>query len=254
MPNHIQNRLQIIGDKKEIEKLFNHIEGKFDDEKVQMDFNKIKPMPKGMDIEVHSGVKMWAEICTGQINFACLFSRMDKSAAEMLKDREYGSLSSRLAAGTAMEHLTGKREENVKNFSEDEFNVFVQCLKNFREHGATSWYEWSNTNWGTKWNAYGQNDKRNTSDTIYFQTAYSSPIGLIVELSKMFPLVKVVLTYADEDSGSNTGRIVLENGEAKEVSQPQSQSKEGYDIYFELHPEAINDYKMVDGKYEYIEE
>lgn len=255
MPNHIQNRLQVIGDNEEVQKVFNHIKGKTDDgKKVQIDFNKIKPMPQGMNAECHSGIKMWVEICTGQLDFASLFKPMEDTAANLFKNNQYRTLSSRMAANTAMEHLTGQRKGNVKDMTEKDFNGFIQCLKNFREHGSTSWYEWCIANWGTKWNAYDQNDKRNTTDTIYFQTAWSSPIALIQELSKMFPLVKLELTYADEDSGSNTGKILFANGEAEEVNQPESQSKEGYDLYFELHPDRINDYKLVGGKYEYVEE
>lgn len=250
MPNHIQNRIKVIGNNDEIQRLFNHIKG--DDS--QIDFNKIKPMPKGMDIEVHSDVIMWAEICTGQIDFAGLFSPMNASPSEMFRNGNYKSLSNRLAANTAMEHLTGKRAGNVKDFSEEDFSNFIQCLRNYRETGYTTWYEWSLNNWGTKWNAYGQNDKRNTNDTIYFQTAWSSPIELIQELSKMFPLVQIELTYADEDSGSNTGIILFENGEPIGVNQPDNQSKEGYEIYFELNPERVNDYKLIGDRYEYVDE
>lgn len=255
MPNHIQNKLQIIGNNDEVQKVLNHIKGKYDDGKeMQIDFNKIKPMPKGMNEEIHSGIKMWVKICTGQINFACLFTQMEKSPSEMFKAGNYGDLAGRMEANNAMEHLIGKRTGNIKDLSDKDFDSFIQCLKNYREHGNISWYDWSIKNWGTKWNAYDQNDERNTADTIYFQTAWSSPIGLIEELSKMFPLVKVCLTYADENSGSNTGMIVFENGEAIEVNQPESQSIEGYDLYFELHPGRKEDYKLVNGKYEYAEE
>lgn len=254
MPNHIQNRLQIIGDNKEVQKVFNHIKGDYDGEKeMQIDFNKIKPMPKELDIEIHSGVEMWIEICTGQIDFRSLLQPMETSASEMFKGGEYGTLANRMGAATAMRHLTGEREGNVKDLSEEEFNSFIQGLKNYREHGFISWFEWSRKNWGTKWNAYSQNDKRNTEDTIYFQTAWNSPFELMEELSKMFPLVKLVLAYADEDRGSNAGKIIFENGEAIEVNQPKGQSKDAYDIYFELNPDEINDYKLVGDKYVYQE-
>ena len=255
MPNNIQNKLQIIGNDEEVQKVLTYIKGKYDDGKeIQIDFNRIKPIPKGMHGQIHSGIEMWVKICTGQINFACLFTQMEKSHSKMFKDGNYGNLAERIGASIAMEYLTGKRSGNVKDLSDDDFNSFIQCLKNYREHGSIYWHDWSIKNWGTKWNAYNQNDQRNTEDTIYFQTAWSSPIGLIEELSKIFPLVKICLTYADEDRGSNTGMITFENGEAIEVNQPESQSIQGYDIYFELHPGRKEDYKLVDGKYEHVEE
>lgn len=255
MPNHIQNRLQFIGDETEIKKVMNAISGKYDDGKeMKIDFNKIKPMPKGMETECHSGITMWVEICTGQLDFACLFQPMKDTASNLFKQHDYKTLSSRLGASTALEHLTGQRKGNVKDFSEEEFTQFIQCLKNYREHGATTWYEWSKEHWGTKWNAYEQGDKRDNENTIHFQTAWSSPVKLILELSKMFPDVILKLDYADEDSGSNTGRIVLSKGEVLELNQPENSSNEAYELCFELHPHKRERYKMVDGKYQYVEE
>jgi len=138
--------------------------------------------------------------------------------------------------------------------SDEDFNTFIQCLKNYRKYGSISWYDWSTENWGTKWNAYSQNDERNTEDTIHFQTAWSSPVDLIIELSKQFPNVTLFLDYADEDSGSNTGKFEIKGGEVVTFIQPESQSKEGYDIYFDLNPDSVKDFKLVNGKYEYVEE
>lgn len=250
MANNIQNRIKVIGDINGVQKLLSHIKGiDSDGEEMQIDFNKIKPMPEEMDIDVHSGIKMWVEICTGQIDFSCLFSLMENSATET----DCKALLTKMDAAKAMAYLTGERDGNVKDFSEEEFSIFIQCLKNYREFGSISWYEWSIKNWGTGCNAYEQNDKRNTENTIFFQTVWSSPIELIGELSKMFPLVKIELTYADENCGSNTGIIIFKNGKEIEINQPKDQSKEGYDIYFELNPDMIDNYKLVEGEYVYID-
>lgn len=252
MPNHIQNRLQIIGEENSVKKLLNSISSK--DEKgeaVQIDFNKIIPMPQGLDVQTHSQVIEWAEICTCQIDFSVLFGSMNLSAA--FKDGKYGDVSNRLKASTAMETITGKRK-NLKAFSDEEFDQFIQCVKNVRQTGFTTWYEWSVKSWGTKWNAYDQNDKRNTNDTIFFQTAWSSPLPVILELSKQHPDCEIKISYADEDSGSNVGVVTLKNGKAIKVFQPESQSKEAYEIYFELHPDSKQNYKLIGEKYEYVDE
>lgn len=255
MPNHIQNRLQVIGYNSEVQKVLNHIRGKNSDGgEIQIDFNKIKPMPKSLNIVHHSGVEMWVKICTGQIDFASLFRPTGASGSEMFKGEKLDALLNRMSAQTAMEHLTGERKGNVKDFSESDFDTFVQALKNVRDFGFMSWYDWSIENWGTEWNAYSQNDSRNTADTIYFQTAWSSPIELIRQLSAMFPMVKIAFTYADEDSGSNAGKILFESGEATQSNQPENQSIEAFDIYFELHPDSRDDYKLVEGRYEYIDD
>jgi len=107
MPNHVQNRLKVVGTTEQIQEVLNHLKSTRDGEEVQIDFNKIKPMPEGLDVQPHSGIEMWAEICTGQIDFAALFQPPTASASDMFKNGDYGALAKRMSASTAMEHLTG---------------------------------------------------------------------------------------------------------------------------------------------------
>lgn len=260
MPNHIQNRLQIVGDKEDIRKVFDFIKSDKPDKEgeiARIDFNKIKPMPEGLEANPHSGIQVWVEICTGQLDFKALFRNTSQTLGEVWnKDEDnkgFDKMINLIKANTAIEHLLGERP-NISKFRDDEFDIFIQCLKNLRNTGHMSWYSWSLENWGTKWNAYGQFDKRDTEDTIYFETAWSSPVNLIVELSTKFPNVEFNLCYADEDSGSNTGKITIINGEKTKCINPESQSAEGYEIYFELNPERRGDYTLVEGKYRHFEE
>ncbi len=230
MPNHIQNKLQFIGDNTEVQKVLNHIQGKSDDGTiVRMDFNKIKPMPESLNVQIHSAIETAVKVAL----------KMDKSDNPLL---------------AGLESLNRDRFKSPLEFTEQDWNDYIQCLNNVRNHGFIYWYDWNIENWGTKWNAYAQGDKRNTDDTLYFQTAWSSPISLFLELSRQFPLVEMQLTYADEDSGSNTGKLSFEGGNILTEFTPESQSKEGYQIYFELNPESEKEYKLVNDKYEYIEE
>jgi len=70
----------------------------------------------------------------------------------------------------------------------------------------------------------------------------------------MFPYVEILLEYADEDSGSNTGRLKYKAGQAIESFMPKSQSKEAYDIYFDRHPGTSDMYKLINNQYEYVGE
>jgi hypothetical protein len=199
---------------------------------------------------------MWVKICLGEYDFKAFLThaRGGKSFGEVWNNNGFDSMINYMGTSTAFEALLGERgRSSIKDFSEEDFETFLKAIKNYRKHGYMYWYEWSIKNWGTKWNAYGQNDSRNTPDTIYFQTANGKPIPVILALSAHFPVVSMTLTYADEDSGSNTGRIVFKNGNVIEEYKPESQSKEGYDIYFELHPDSRSEYKLVGDKYEYIE-
>lgn len=258
MPNHIQNRLQIIGSRQEINSVLSHISGTWDDgTKRQIDFNKIVPMPTGLEIEIHSGIEMWVKICTGQLNFKAFLESAKKGSSfgNVWIDKGFDSMINYMATSTAFEALLGERNiKNVKDFDESDFEMFIQALKNYRQHGYIYWHDWSPKHWGTKWNAYNQNDSKNTEGTIYFQTAWNAPVPVICTLSTLFPSLNMVLSFADEDTGSNTGRIVFNNGEEIESLRPVNQSKEAYELYFELHPADRKQYKLVGDNYEYIDE
>jgi len=106
-------------------------------------------------------------------------------------------------------------------------------------------------NWGTKWNAYSSPDDRDNENNIYFQTAWSNVYNLIYILSTMFPDVSFKYTYADEDCGCNVGYYEIRNGVIKSKVEHENNSLEAWDVYFDLHPEARNDFELVNGKWEY---
>lgn len=228
MPNHIQCRLKFIGTEQEVLEMRNSISGEYDDKTpMQIDFNKIVPQPIGMNVQ----------IC----------SRVENMVKESLKMPVHEN-----ALIAMLERGNREKTPSPLTLNDEEWAQYVQCLSNVRATGHIYWYDWNIANWGTKWNAYGQNDKRSNDDTIYFQTAWSSPVGLIEELHKMFPKVELDLLYADEDTGSNCGHIGFKQGVKYEVI-PESQSNEAYDIYFELNPDDRQYYEIVNGKYSYIE-
>ena len=74
MPNHIQNRLQFIGTKKDVDDIMFHIssedltrrvlfekystkEDEHFNERVQIDFNKIIKMPEELNVQINSSVE-----------------------------------------------------------------------------------------------------------------------------------------------------------------------------------------------------
>ena len=75
--------------------------------------------------------------------------------------------------------------------------------------------EWSITNWGTKWNAYGYEDGTDYSacDELTFQTAWSAPRPSLRKLSEMFPEIVFKHQWADEDIGMNCGERCYLGGE-----------------------------------------
>jgi hypothetical protein len=226
MPNHIQNRLQVIGSKKEVAKVLNAIKGEYKSgEPMAIDFNKILPMPTEL--------------------------------SETTSDSWVMPIENQFSANTPMKkHLEELREfckQHPDRAAETTANFF-KAINNFLNYGHATWYNWSVENWGTKWNAYGQELIRNTEDTLYFKTAWSAPVDLIKKLSGLFPNVELQLTYADEDTGSNTGRVRFKDGEMVWGTFPGSCTKEGYDIAFELNPDIEQHYQWNGETYEYKDE
>lgn len=83
--------------------------------------------------------------------------------------------------------------------------------REIREAGMITWYEFNVNNWGTKWNCY---EISVDGHRVEFDTAWSMPEPIYLALSEKFPDVDIMVSYADEDIGSNCGRILYKNGQA----------------------------------------
>lgn len=72
------------------------------------------------------------------------------------------------------------------------------------------WYDWNIENWGTKWDAYHQNNKDNQ---LSFQTAWYHCRPVIKKLSMLYPTLTFKVQYADEDThGKEQGIYDIKNG------------------------------------------
>ena len=59
MPNNIENRLQVIGDNEEVQKVFAAIKNETD--KLEIDFNKIRPMPKELKVDFNFQIEIFVK-------------------------------------------------------------------------------------------------------------------------------------------------------------------------------------------------
>lgn len=112
------------------------------------------------------------------------------------------------------------------------------------------WYTWNIKNWGSKWGAYSY--ERLAINVFTFETAWSHAPIIIEAISKAFPKVEINYSWADEDTGRNCGRAYYHNGLVSQ-SIPYGGSREAYELAFELRPEASKNYKLVGETYEYAE-
>jgi hypothetical protein len=94
------------------------------------------------------------------------------------------------------------------------------------DHGMPAWYNWRVQNWGTKWNAYHIDEEG--PDALRFDTAWSTPLPVLIKLSSDFPSIKIHLDYADEDLGNNCGSFEIEDGIATDVSDFDDNTEEAH--------------------------
>lgn len=143
-------------------------------------------------------------------------------------------------------------------------NLFRDSLSHEKElelnaAGIPHWYGWNRANWGTKWNAYELDDPRNlVKNEVWFQTAWNTPVPIIEKIAEIFPNIKMNFSYADENTGYNTGRAILQNGVCHWIDI-EGGSTEAYELCFDLYPEDKERYILKDDgsgnlKYEYIDE
>ncbi len=211
MPNNIINRLCLDGNKNEIKRLIERVKGKDS----PLDFNKIIPMPKALDIEAGSrtnkGLAAYREFISaytfdGAKNNPDLLNIPEKSENAFLRTR--------------------------KDIKRDEWKLGKSAFQNQLRYGMPTWYEWRIANWGPKWSAY--NVKVIDDKTIEFQTAWSRVMPVVQRLAEDFPDISFNYRWADEDLGVNVGMAEFENGEVVSDKFFNAQSKEAFELAAEL--------------------
>jgi hypothetical protein len=74
--------------------------------------------------------------------------------------------------------------------------------RNLETYGYKNWYDFAIAEWGTKWDARTENDSFEVSGnqvTIFFDTAWSPPMGIYYALEEMG--FKVEATYVEQGMG-----------------------------------------------------
>lgn len=226
MPNHITNRLIIKASEDRVREVLGFIKGETEERTpMYIDFNKIVPMPNELDISSGSEGEM------GKIYI------LSKCKRYMPNDWDKELIR-------RFEQLPDDRKKSC-------LELGMKYLMNQAKYGHATWYEWCIENWGTKWNAYDQ--RFDSPNIVWFNTAWSGVTELIQKLSEKFPDVEFDYAYADEDTGSNTGTGTIQNGVIS-MYYPDNQSKEAYELAFELSPEYQDNYELTEDGYKYKEE
>lgn len=218
MPNHITN---IITTKNSQD--FEKLKELLRNDEILVDFNKIIPISK--DLDITAGCYTYNEDDYNQKTILTPF--LNKYYNDTITQSEF--------LKTCKIHLTKSVKAcfsaiNCKSIRYDKEIIenIIKSFFNLKRYGYTSWYPAQIDKWGTKWNAY---HIYINSNTICFDTAWATPLPVLREISKHFP---IYAAYADEDIGNNYGVMLLENGE--ETYLKECEGKIGHSLVIKDEP------------------
>jgi hypothetical protein len=172
MPNYVGQQLTIAGERaREVNEYVNG-----DD--TPLDFNRVVPMPKDLDILSGSEGELGIDVLTGNCAKYLDYPWVRKEGITTIEDfRAY-----------------------VETHRPNALQLGRQYLSNEAKYGHRTWYSWCCQYWGTKSNAYHTRQPEVTvrKAVVRFDTAWSPAIPVIGRLSELFPQVRFTLRYFDE--------------------------------------------------------
>ena len=217
MPNHVRNIVKMRGIT--ALPLFTPKQG-YDEKLIPaFDFEKVIPMPESLNVVsgTMEGVAVEAAI---------------RKAASVAEHRFSGPKFVFSMTDAEYKDWLGRCTE-----TEDELcKLGLQYIQNMVLYGAPTWYDWCIEHWGTKWNAY--ENEQIDKDTIVFETAWSAPEPVMAQLAKMYPNAEIEHWWADEDMGSNTGYARYCAGGLAEVVYFDNGSSDAYANYIRCWGES----------------
>lgn len=165
MANIVYNK--VISTWDVLEKIIDRSE---DGYKEVVDFNKLIPMPKDLKIEFSSLTYYDMLEYLKSINPV-----YNKKANKEEYDKKYQLLVEKLNLQTDIDYdslLGGDKKIGKKYFN------------NLVKYGHSTWYTWSLSNWGCKWNASCSSIEKIDNDKflVTFETAWTPPYGIIEKL------------------------------------------------------------------------
>lgn len=182
-----------------------------------LDFNKIIPMPKTLNLTSGSITEraVFYALCQKDSN-------TQKEICELLKNKEeyiYGNYLNQINHYYKLGHFKDI-EKSAKEFVPDSearalgITSLEQLgdtyIENIKKYGCTTWYDWCIENWGTKW---GVSRFSCNETTMIFETAWATPENIFEKLALEFSTDTIEVRYADEDySSDNNGILTYTNG------------------------------------------
>lgn len=265
MPNHVVTNVKLIGSTqdiqnfwdlfvdtpKEITKPVRKIQidddevNDDDDVLIEIDFNKVVPMPEELNISCDGLVSRLYNEYSKCYNLINHIQQASQNEIDSLNTETILSFLDNVP--NLQDGFYSRIKRSFLGFSigiatKDMIENFCQAIKNYKKHGYACWYDWCIANWDTKWNAYSQ--KIFSKNEFSFQTAWSHPFNIIELLSKKVPSILFDVRYADEDFGHNFGHYHIKKGKNINLNTYEEGSEDSVKFACVLHGLNYEQYRM----------
>lgn len=220
MPNHIQNRLEIIGSPLEVIAVRQYLSSIEQDGKVK----------RGAAINFHAIVEIPQAI-------ECL-PQLPKNVAVAVR-KKYSLPYPTEPHEALMEKINRENQTFEFKFSKEN-EYFLQACHSYETTGYYSKLDWVISNWGVRWNAYETPDSRDTQTIIYWQTPGNHVMNLIKRVSKLFSTVGFGYAWSEEIPGMNFGQCDIIKGEVSRMYTLNAE--QSFQLFLELWPEEKVNY------------
>jgi hypothetical protein len=224
MPNWCSNSLVVKGSPEQLEIFKNIVKGTGDYRETSLSFNSIIPRPKSLDIESGSDT----EVCHGYYKFV---KYGDKKFLDFYRGLPWVTLNNFNDDTEMAEWLVQRNSKSL----EEAYKLGENIDNNIKTYGASTWYNWNISNWGTKWDASSETPWEDNGDNeivLFFETAWSPPIPVYGKIDELFPELDFVATYA-EGGCAFVGKVEKE-GEYYNHESIEWESDEGQEIARDL--------------------
>jgi hypothetical protein len=229
MPNWCFNKVIVTGPAEAIDRFkqtcIRPIQNEDEDDDVTFDFDTVIPMPSIIIGTVSGGYVDAAVLVLGRpdaVHHPFLASLMREAGVQdieafktKLGEKTFEDVRRSIQAPSLEERMRQAGVQDIEAFKaklgEKTFEDARCLIQAFDETGFSNWYDWSITNWGTKWNS-SDFDVRAEEPGRYeftFYSAWSPPIPVFEKMGKMFPTLDFDLEMCEpgmEFAGEGTIR------------------------------------------------
>lgn len=163
------------------------------------DFNKVIPMPKGLDI-----VKI---------------ANMDESIVYYLTNRFQQPIENKDCKKELICCEIEDIEKSLKEMSKEEldklYELGKQYMLNKEKYGYYTWYDWRDKFWGSYYNSADTKYSDEHPCEVSFKTMWVAPIKIFEKMCSMFPNAKI--EFCCEEYEGDIRKFVNDNGALKEI-------------------------------------